>query len=257
MIVAAKRLVTAMGLKPVAVKVWRGTIKSIAAIQRFHVVTRKHIRYRLDLTEVIDVSIFSTGEWESETCQFLRKELCPGHTVLEVGANIGAHTLPMAKLCAPGHVFAFEPTEYACGKLRQNLALNPEISNVTLIQTMVSNHDHALPKDDISGSFPLFHDASKGETAKPGCLSLDEFAQSAKLTSVHLLKIDVDGYDYKVLQGATRILREHKPVVLIELYSPSLAALGDSVSDIHTLLEENGYRLERMLTHNAVFRACD
>ena len=254
MILAAKRVITAIGLRPLAVPLYRGTIKSIAAFKRFHTVKRKRIRYRLDLTEIIDVSIFMAGEWESDTCSFLRKELRAGHMVLEVGANIGAHTLLMAKLCAPGQVVAFEPTEYGCDKLKQNLVLNPDISNVTLIQAMVSNHTHATPRNELSGSFPLFPGASKREKVKRACISLDEFAESTRLPSLHLLKIDVDGYDYKVLQGATRVLQEFKPVVLVELHAPSLAELGDSVDDIRKLLEGFGYRLEGMLGHNGIFR---
>src|ERR1700730_160433 len=91
-------------------------------------VVRKGLRWELDLSEGIDLTVFVFGRFENETAKALAKIIRPGAIVLDIGANIGAHTLPLAQLVGPnGKVYAFEPTKYAFDKLKQNLALNPEL----------------------------------------------------------------------------------------------------------------------------------
>lgn len=190
-----------------------------------------------------------TGEWEADTCRFLRATVKSGDTVIEVGANIGAHTLLLGKLCAPGHVFAFEPTDYACAKLRANLALNPDIQNVTLIQAAVTNHEHAIPNKHITCSWPLFGGSGE-ETVNVEALALDEFP----FDRISLFKVDVDGYDFKVLEGASNILRRFRPVVFVELCEYRLNEVGDSITKIRALMRDLDYQLDRMFGQNAVFR---
>ncbi len=94
-------------------------------------VKRGGVTWNLDLHEGIDFSIFLLGGFERGTLrlytQLLGRERC--EVVLDIGANIGAHTLPLAQLVVPkgGKVYAFEPTVYAYGKLLENIALNPSI----------------------------------------------------------------------------------------------------------------------------------
>jgi len=93
-------------------------------------VIRKGLRWELDLSEGIDLVIFAFGQFENETAKALAGIVKPGAIVLDIGANIGAHALPLARLVGPnGKVYAFEPTKYAFDKLKQNLALNPELVN--------------------------------------------------------------------------------------------------------------------------------
>src|SRR5688572_20988587 len=72
---------------------------------------RDGIRWQLDLREGIDFSIYLLGSFEPATVRAYRRIVKPGQTVLDIGANIGAHTLPLARLVGPGgRVIAFEPT---------------------------------------------------------------------------------------------------------------------------------------------------
>ena len=71
-------------------------------------VTRRGIHWQLDLREGIDLAIYLFGCFEYDTVRAYRKLLKPGNTVLDIGANIGAHTLPMARCVYPaGRVVAF------------------------------------------------------------------------------------------------------------------------------------------------------
>jgi hypothetical protein len=85
---------------------------------------RGGLRWMLDLDEGIDFSIFLLGSFEPDAVRCFEKRIKPGDVVLDIGANIGAHTLRLARLVgSSGRVLAFEPTIYAYAKLRSNLEL--------------------------------------------------------------------------------------------------------------------------------------
>src|SRR5689334_21718882 len=85
------------------------------------IVRRGGVTYDLDLSQGIDFAIFLGNFYERETKSALRKLVSPGTLALDIGANIGAHTLHLAQLVgADGRVMAFEPTDFAFRKLRRN-----------------------------------------------------------------------------------------------------------------------------------------
>ena len=109
------------------------------------VVVRDGITYDLDLSQGIDFAIYLANVYERGTRAALRRLVQPGSLVLDIGANIGAHTLTLAQLVGPsGRVFAFEPTDYAYGKLQRNLELNPELAR------RVSTHHCFLTDTDAN-----------------------------------------------------------------------------------------------------------
>lgn len=204
-----------------------------------HTCKRHGVRYALDLSELIDRQIY-LGGWEPATVSFLKRTVCAGDVVIEVGANVGAHTLILAdQVGEGGHVIAFEPTKFATAKLRANLALNPALmSRVTLRSELVTNHAGALPSTAIVSSFPVVGQvAYKPEQVTADAVALDDL----NVTRLDLLKIDVDGYDFKVLEGASALLETLRPTVLIELCEHSLKRQGDSVRDIFAFMEARGY----------------
>jgi FkbM family methyltransferase len=235
----AKRVIHLAGLRRSAGAI----LRAYARIRPNHICTRDGIRYRLNLSQVIDLGIFSGG-WEPRTLEFLRKNVRPGQIAIEVGANIGAHTLTIADLVGPqGKVYAFEPTQYALTKLRDNLSMNPDLMDrVDVRSNVVTNHDLATPFRDMKSSWKLDVADSAFETVTASAISLDDFVSEVRLPTVDLLKIDVDGYDYKVLEGARALIQQFRPLLLVELCEYSLNRQGDSVRDIFALLGPLGYR---------------
>ena len=83
------------------------------------VTSRQGLTWQLDLREGIDLSIYLLGRFEPSTVRCYTRLVNPGDVVLDVGANIGAHTLPLARLVGEaGRVIAFELTRYAFLKLQ-------------------------------------------------------------------------------------------------------------------------------------------
>lgn len=237
-----KKIINFLGIRKYILKL----LTVYGRIFPYRVVSRGGIKYGIDLTEAIDFNIF-LGGWEPKTLKFLRDNLRSGDVVIEVGANVGAHTLVMSRIIEKsGHVYAFEPTDFAMSKLKRNVELNKEFSgNITLLQNIVTNGELSVPRQRIRSSWKLDSE-SPAVYAEEECsfsepVSIDRFVDEYKIGKLNLIKIDTDGYDLKVLQGAQKALSVFSPVVFIELCQYTLMEQGDSVQEIFYLLANIGY----------------
>src|ERR1700680_1562623 len=109
------------------------------------IVVRDGVTYDVDLSQGIDFAIYLGNIYERQTRAALRRLVSPSSLVLDIGANIGAHTLHLAQLVGPtGRVIAFEPTDYAYRKLTRNLELNPQLeARVTACHCFLTEQDEA------------------------------------------------------------------------------------------------------------------
>ncbi|HEV8095574.1 MAG TPA: FkbM family methyltransferase [Burkholderiales bacterium] len=188
---------------------------------------RRGIHWDLDLAEGIDLSIYLLGAFEPRLVGAYRKLIRPGACILDIGANIGAHTLQFAKLVGDrGRVVAYEPTAYAFDKLQANLRLNPMLAQrVTAIQAMlVASADQTLAGGVVS-SWPLDARARDGrhslgavrDTTGAVALTLDESLRRIGISAVDFIKIDVDGNELDVLRGGDSLMRGQRPTLFLEL----------------------------------------
>lgn len=238
MIIFLKKIITKLGLKKVFLKI----LHIYAIIFPCQIIIRDGIKYKVDLQQVIDLGIFMGG-WESDTVEFLRKEIKPNFTVLEIGSNVGAHTLLIAKIVgSQGRVHAFEPTNFALSKLKFNISLNPDLKNISICDCIVTNKLKSAPNLNINSSWKLSGKQSPLKAiTNPTIITIDEYVDINKITKVDLIKIDTDGYDYKVLQGAFETIKLFKPIIYCELCEYTLREQGDSLSDIFEYLSVLGY----------------
>ena len=188
---------------------------------------RRAIHWDLDLAEGIDLSIYLLGAFEPRLVGTYRKLIRPGACILDIGANIGSHTLQFAQLVGErGKVVAYEPTAYAFDKLQTNLRLNPALAaRVTALQAMlVASADQALASSVVS-SWPLDGRVKDGrhslgavrDTAGAVALTLDESLRRIGVEAVDFMKIDVDGHELDVLRGADSLMRDRRPTLFLEL----------------------------------------
>lgn len=188
-------------------------------------------RYNGDLASFIDWTIFFYGVYERGVLAFLRDTAAlaePRAVFLDIGANIGQHSLYMAHYAEKVH--AFEPWCPARARLELNLADNA-IRNVSV---------HPFGLGDASADRQFFAPA----TANLGTGSFvpdvnlnaaidhlpvmrgDEAMAQLAIDRVDLIKIDTEGYEVKVVAGLTDTLARHRPVVVCELSETTLAELG-------------------------------
>jgi FkbM family methyltransferase len=220
-----------------------------AFILHFHLlkphrlVVRDDVLFDLDLTKTIDMHIFRDS-WEPWIVAALKKLLKQGDVVLEAGANIGAHSLLIGKLIAPdGKLYSFEPTNYAFVRLKNHIKLNNLESVIKSEKFVLSNSPCDMPIKSMVSDFKLFaQDEEIGEDISDCQItSIDDYFLKNKIESLKLMKIDVDGYDFKVLSGSKATIQKFRPIVLIELANFTLHRQGDSVNDIYNLLAGLNY----------------
>ncbi len=146
------------------------------------------------------------GEYSEAEVAMMRRFLKPGDTAVDVGANIGDLTVPLAGIVgATGRVYAVESNPETFNVLCANLALNG-IKNTRPINAFIATN----PNVETGGPWgPL---AYTGDVWKPQFLALDHL----DLTTCHLLKIDVDGKELEVLKSGVGLIERHRPILYFE-----------------------------------------
>ncbi len=239
---------------PIFRKLYFGLINSSEGIGLVHK-TINGISYELDLREVIDSQMFYADSREPDTSRTLELLCHNGGVVIDIGANIGSHTLAMANLVGEaGQTYAFEPVPWAINKLKRNLELN-NFKNIQIEQIALSDENHVGLEMEFRASFKI--QAGQGvdkngkinqdwwqqcERVVTKMQTLDAYVKEKGLTRIDLIKLDVDGFEGKVIRGALNTLKEYKPFLIIEIAPAWIAMRGDSVVEIVNQLMEIGYR---------------
>jgi FkbM family methyltransferase len=236
----------------IASKLYKGVhfFRSFFSGKDLVIAKRGKVTWELDLSEGIDLSIYLFGRFERSTSKALQELVQPGMIVLDIGANIGAHALPMAsRVGTTGWVYAFEPTDWAFNRLKRNQSLNPSISHsLTPVQCALTDDASEMPKafhsswnlKENSDTHPV-HGGRLEKASDSAFMSLDEFVDKNSLTRIDLIKMDVDGFEMKVLRGAKNSLKKFKPLILFELCPHVLNEHSTSAKDLLGLLHEIGY----------------
>ncbi len=192
--------------------------------------------------------VYVAGNYEPNEFTFLAQTLRPSMCFIDVGANEGLYTLFAARKVSPtGKVLALEPSSREFRRLTANLELN-NLSNVRALQIAAS--DRSGPGNLRVAGFGHEGLNSLGEFAGPiepsaieqvRLMPLDDLVEAEGLGHVDALKIDVEGGELAVLQGARKILAAHRPVILLELFQAALQKQNASREAVLDLLRSAGY----------------
>jgi FkbM family methyltransferase len=195
------------------------------------------LRLQLDLTVLAQRAIAYRLSDESELA-LLATLLRAGDVVLDVGANVGLYTLVASRLVGDlGLVHAFEPAPATADVLQHNLDLNA-IRNVVVHRTAVaSSSGRATLRLPVPGEPGLATIVGGAGTvvAEVSTLRLDEFLRAHSLESVALLKVDVEGAELAVLEGAGELLGDSIRCILFEVLNGS--------TEVQSYLAARGFRL--------------
>jgi FkbM family methyltransferase len=156
------------------------------------------------------------GEWSEGEISFFRQVIGPGTVIVEVGANIGSHTVPLAQMAGPGGwVLAFEPQRILYQTLCANLALN-NIPNVDGRNVAVGKEAGKI----IVPALDYHRDNNFGGVALEGQKSGERVplitVDSLGLDKCDLLKVDVEGMEQDVVEGAIATINRCRPLLYVE-----------------------------------------
>jgi FkbM family methyltransferase len=183
---------------------------------------------------------FVNGDYESEIQGLLPSLIRPGQTVYDVGANVGYLSMMFSRCVGPsGRVIAFEPGRRTARQLRAQLAAN-RIDNVAVEEVAISDTEgrQRFVTDCVSVMAKLESVAGpvrRGAADVVRTTTLDNVLE--RYPSPDLLKIDIEGAEIRALLGAGRLLREHRPAIIIELHAEDLSGA------FHAMMGELNYDL--------------
>lgn len=217
-----------------------GTYRNLISGDGHNRLTRGRHGYFLfnDNDVYVGRSLKQYGEFSRGEQILFDQVLKPGSVIAEIGANIGAHTVALARMVGRrGRVLAYEPQRIVFQTLCANVALN-NLLNVECFQIALGDHKGQLKVPSIdyekSGNFGgVTVDAhEQGQN-----VALERFDDHFRYRALHLMKIDVEGMELPVLEGARETIARHKPILYVENDRP------DRSEDLIGLLFEIGYRL--------------
>ena len=223
--------------------------------------------FNLDKGTVIADKISNTGSYEPWITKLIECLVMKGDTVVDVGANIGIHTLSLSKSVGPrGHVMAFEPVEYLFEQLKSNLHLN-EIKNVDVFNVAIGEIDQIAEMNIIkegdydTGSSSLvkneYIDSIKQNRinkVKTKVVKLDNFIKRYT-DQVEFIKMDIEGYEYYALLGMEEIIKKNKPIMIIEYNLDRIDHIGLSNKDFKKILNSvyDCYEIDRNNEDKGIF----
>jgi len=192
----------------------------------------------LESDQIVSGSLALYGEWAEDEMSLLAGFISPGSCVLDVGAFIGTHTLAFARLVGPhGKVYAFEPRREVYAVLSENIATN-DCRNVSALNIGLGSR-HArlmLPRIDLAsqGNFGGLQLAGNAEVRDGYEIEVSTL-DALDIGRIDLIKLDVEGMERQVLDGAVQSIRRHQPILFCECNSINAGA------DLLEFCKDNGY----------------
>lgn len=186
--------------------------------------------------------------WEPHITSLIKAVVKPGMAAVDVGANIGVHTIALAKAVeGTGHVIAIEPQDVVLRHLHANLVAHMQSGHVKVVC--------AVATDVVRGAGGNMHSSVPGNIGATSAFVSDhgtiplttvDSLTAAISQPVGFVKINAQGFEMKVLRGAWRTLQASRPVMLVEIQERCLKACGSSTEDVMTWLVAHNYVLYRI-----------
>ncbi|MDB5145706.1 MAG: hypothetical protein JWQ66_4419 [Mucilaginibacter sp.] len=196
----------------------------------------------------VEWTILSTGTYENEINKLIRISLKNGENALDIGGNIGLQSIRMSQCVGEtGKVYAFEPLTYLQKKFSNNLSLN-KVNNVTLFPFALADEESEADftindKSWNQGAFSLGNKNEGFEKQRVIIKVADNISEIQALDSLHLIKIDVEGFEYQVLKGLKQTLNKHKPRIIFEYDSNYWINNGLEIDDCYLFLRSLSYEI--------------
>ncbi|MDH3239727.1 MAG: FkbM family methyltransferase [Alphaproteobacteria bacterium] len=190
--------------------------------------------------------------------------------VFDVGAHAGQFTKLFAKMAADGQVYSFEPGSYALSILRRATRFN-RLRNVTVLPFGLGDDAETLQlsvpvKPSGSIGFGLSHlllpDRGAPAERRAGweylhetveIRTLDQFVRDQRVNRLDFMKVDIEGWEQRMLAGAKDTIARFGPAMMIEVIEENLARAGGSAQGLFDDLRAAGYRAFRYEPMEDVF----
>mgnify|MGYP001772697755 CR=1 FL=1 len=188
--------------------------------------------------------LFIYGDREPFSYRIFRKELRSlgeEGIVIDVGANIGYYCLLEAQFCK--RVYAIEPSLRNLKYLLVNIAVNSLQDRIEVRRLAVGDHDGIAYI--LRGEAPNLDSISTRDTGEVvKMMTLDSFIAKERLERVDFVRMDIEGYECRMIKGAKRVLERFHPKLFIEIHPSMMPRYGDSIENLLNELSALGYQVK-------------
>lgn len=222
---------------------------------------KKNVEYDTNTLEKIKVQNFNFIVHKNDTCiadhlrreqlfekfivTFVRHFINPNKNVIDLGANIGTHSIIYSNYMNDGKIHSFEPQKLVFDILNKNIELN-NCNNVIAYNFGGSNvntkfyMNACYSNRDNQGAFRIDNTLDSTNGLEIECKIIDEL----NINNVGYIKIDVEGHEYEALLGLRQTLIKYHPTLMIEIHE-----ICPTKNNTFALLKELGYKTHYRLSH--------
>lgn len=221
---------------------------SYLASEQIHI-TSEGLTYHLDLADYVMRQLYLFDTYESNTLRHFVSLLRPHMTFFDVGANIGAYSLPVAQRLPVGRVIAFEPNPPAISRLRRNIEASG-MTNIEVVEKGLSDSKRVASMSEtapdgasgrnLSAAMVSEHVNLGGATVQ--LTTIDDYCSERNVTQIHAMKIDVEGHEMNVLDGAEATLESSEQMILVIEVNEQAERAGHTRSDLFDRLVDLDFR---------------
>lgn len=200
------------------------------------------LSFLLDISNVVENLVYFRKT--PENFKPVEALLRGANVIFDVGANIGETALLFAQQAPQAQIFSFEPHPETYNKALTNIGLNA-FANIRLFNLGMGAASERLKLYQVTDHNPGMNRILPGEQTYPftwvDIVTLDGFCTQHGIVTIDFLKVDVEGFEYSVLEGGKNIVAKTHPLIYLELYDHGLKRNGHSASALIALLYELGY----------------
>lgn len=195
--------------------------------------------------------------FEQKTLGAIMRIMKPGFTALDIGANIGLHSLIMASCLdrnGTGKIYSFEPCRKTYDALKENVKLNSLSENIRTYNLALSDKEGRLILDTPDeykslgeGSDPYKSLRKNSSGLNTGeeveVVTLDSWAKESSVSRIDFIKIDIEGAELECFKGAVGVLKNYRPIVIMECYEQYCRRFGYCVTDVVLFMAGLDYKM--------------
>jgi len=203
----------------------------------------------LDARSRTESAAFWTGVYDENEVQFLRACLEPRAVFVDIGANVGLITVPVARTVRElgGRAIAVEPIPLNIVRLERSLELNALAEYVEIVPAALGEFDGTIQMEkegfrSATGNARIALDRARTKALQTVPLTtLDSVVEERGLLRLDVIKIDVEGFEVPVLAGAARSIGRFRPLIYGEFNNRLMPRRGYSFLDAWALVEPLDY----------------
>lgn len=210
------------------------------------ILTRTNFGFNIfcDRRDVIGQTIIETGQWEGLMSRTIQASLAPGDCAMDVGANMGYDSLLMSQTVgATGSVIAFEPDHNNLRRLLENIK-NLQFQNVAIASLALADIE-SLTRMEMANientGLSNLRNAESNSLSQPVLVTrLGNLMELKKPINISFVKIDVEGFEFKVIKGMGNYL-DNIQALTCEINHEFLEQCGSSAKELFGYMNENGF----------------